>query len=394
MLAPRIECPRCLRPVVTCYCPHLQRLATRTKVVVLQHPREAENAIGTARMAALCLESAEVAVGVDFAEDARVQALVSDPSRPAILLYPGPASKDLAKEPPPHPVTLVVVDGTWHQARSLMNRNPWLRALPQYAFEPEAPSEYRIRREPRPDYVSTIEALTAALGLLEGDRTRFEGLLAPFRAMVDKQLEYVAKSTGARTRSRRRHDAPGPSRLPKELTTMRPVCVAGEANAWPYDRATRSTPYPHELMQWAAHRLDDAAHFEAFIAPRQPLSLAAIHHAKLDEPSVRAGMSLEEFRARWQGFYRPDDVICAWGRYVPDLLRRERGTLPPKVIDMRKVVGDVLRRRPGSAEDVIELLGLAWEPRGIGRCGERLGKLIAITEFLRSGGRVKPLLTG
>ena len=61
---PRRECPRCGRPEVTCYCAHVERIATRTKVLVLQHPREEDKAVGTARMAALCLESAEVAVGI------------------------------------------------------------------------------------------------------------------------------------------------------------------------------------------------------------------------------------------------------------------------------------------------------------------------------------------
>ena len=169
LFEPRRECLRCGRPEVTCYCAHVERIATQTKVLVLQHPREEDKAIGTARMATLCLESAEVAVGIDFSNNTQVRALLNDPARPAVLLYPGPDSKDLAKEPPTGPVTLVVVDGTWSQARTLTKRNPWLLELPQYAFEPDKPSEYRIRKEPRPDYVSTIEALTSALGLLEGD---------------------------------------------------------------------------------------------------------------------------------------------------------------------------------------------------------------------------------
>ena len=35
-------------------------------------------------------------------------------------------------------VTLVVLDGTWHHARSLFRENPWLDALPKYAFSPPA----------------------------------------------------------------------------------------------------------------------------------------------------------------------------------------------------------------------------------------------------------------
>jgi len=379
---PRRECPRCGRPVVTCYCGHVQRLQTRTKLLVLQHPREHGKAVGTARMAALCLESAEVVVGVDFAQDPRVQALLGDPARPAVLLYPGPDAKDLAREPPSGPVTLVVVDGTWHQARSLTRKNPFLLDLPQYAFEPERPSEYRIRREPRADYVSTIEAVTAALGLLEGDSQRFESMLLPFRAMVDKQLDYVAQSSGGRRRKRRRVHAEGPSRLPSTLFGPNVICVSGEANAWPHDRALGGAPYPHELVHWTAHRMCDGTRFEALIKPRLPLSPSPEKHSKIDPALLAAGLSFQAFDQAWQAFCPPDAVICAWGHYGTGLLRREGGTLPEPFVDMRKVSGDFLRRRPGSAEDLVKHLGLAFTPCGSGRAGERLGMLLSITEYL------------
>ena len=63
---PRAVCPRCERPVLVCYCAHLTSVDTRTRVVLLQHPREEDMAIGTARMASLCLPNSELHVGVDF----------------------------------------------------------------------------------------------------------------------------------------------------------------------------------------------------------------------------------------------------------------------------------------------------------------------------------------
>lgn len=388
-IEPRRECPRCGRPEVTCYCAHVERIATRTKVLVLQHPREEDKAVGTARMAALCLESAEVAVGIDFARNTKVQALLNDPARPAILLYPGERSKDLAQDPPVGPVTLVIIDGTWHQAKSLTRHNPWLLALPQYAFEPERPSEYRIRREPRPDYVSTIEAVTAALGLLEGEPARFEAMLKPFRAMVDKQLDYIAHSPGGRRRRRRRRDSQGLPRLPEALSTGNPLCVSGEANAWPHDRALGGPPHPHELVHWAAQRLSGGPHFEALIAPRLPLSSSPEKHSKIDRERLLRGQSFAAFDQDWRAFCGPSDVVCSWGHYGTGLLRREGGTLPATVIDMRKVAGDFLRKRPGSAEDLVNQLDLHWEPCGEGRCGERLGMLIAITRFLLAEAEAK-----
>jgi len=167
-----------------------------------------------------------------------------------------------------------------------------------------------------------------------------------------------------------------------ELSKLNPVCVSGEANAWPYEHKHLAPPYPHELVHWAARRLRDGAHFEALVAPRYPLSASPIKHAKIDEQSLRSGLTFDAFSQAWRGFYDENDVICSWGHYGTGLLRREGGTLPPKIVDMRKVAGDFLRKRPGSAEDLVKHLDLHWEPCGTGRCGERLGMLIAITSFL------------
>ena len=71
-----------------------------------------------------------------------------------------------------------MVDGTWWQTKKVVRENPVLAALPRYAFTPRAPSEYRIRKEPQDDYVSTIEALALVLGALEGDPSRFRALFA------------------------------------------------------------------------------------------------------------------------------------------------------------------------------------------------------------------------
>ena len=77
-------CARCRRPQSVCYCAALPTLETTTRIVILQHPREKEKPIGTARMASLCLPRAELHVGLRW--DASL--LGYHP----ILLYPGPGA--------------------------------------------------------------------------------------------------------------------------------------------------------------------------------------------------------------------------------------------------------------------------------------------------------------
>src|SRR6188768_1362979 len=106
---------RCRRPTSVCYCAAIPTLPTATRVVILQHPRERDMPIGTARMASLCLPRAELHVGVQWGDSRPLARALGDPARPAILLYPGPDARDILRDPPPGPVTLIVVDGTWSQ---------------------------------------------------------------------------------------------------------------------------------------------------------------------------------------------------------------------------------------------------------------------------------------
>ena len=64
---PRRVCAGCSRPTSVCLCDAIAKRATRTRVVILQHPRESDVPINTARLVELQLEGAErhVAVKLD-----------------------------------------------------------------------------------------------------------------------------------------------------------------------------------------------------------------------------------------------------------------------------------------------------------------------------------------
>src|SRR5688572_27092707 len=165
---------------------------------MLQHPRESGVPIGTARLVELAFTNSERHVGVDFGDSARVSALLDAPGTTPILLYPGRDARDLEREAPAGPVTLFVVDGTWWQASKILKRNPWLLRLPRYALNPRALSRYRIRREPAPHCVSTIEAVVDAIVALEGPESGARAALAPFEAMVEHQLRFAAETQARR----------------------------------------------------------------------------------------------------------------------------------------------------------------------------------------------------
>lgn len=342
LVSGREVCPRCRRPAAACYCAHVRPIDTRTRLVLLQHPRERYVAIGTAHMASLCLTNSELHVGVDWSRSEPLRRALADRARPPILLYPGEGSIDIVKSPPPGPVTLVVVDGTWAQTKKVVRTNPVLAALPRYAFVPPAPSEYRIRKEPDAASVATIEALVHALTALEGDEDRFATLLAPFRAMIDFQIGCQERLHGARVRHAKRRDRARRFRVPRVLSERLHdvVCVAGEANAWPCALRAGGA-YGDELVQWAAHRPATGETLELVVAPRGEIAPGTTLHTRLDEATLRAGGTLAELLARWHAFVRDTDVVCSWGRYETSLFTAAGGRLPAAHLDLRRVARDV-----------------------------------------------------
>jgi DTW domain-containing protein YfiP len=395
VIEPRAICQRCWRPEVVCYCRHLPRLQTRTRVVVLQHPRERDVPINTARMAALCLEGAELHVATSLANAPGLARALRDPERPAAVLFPGEGAIDLETHPPDHPVTLVVLDGTWWQANKLFRSNPEIAALPRYAFRPTAPSQYRIRREPHDDYVSTIEALVHVLGVLEGDPRRFTAMLAPFDAMVDTQLAYARGERGVPRQGTRHRKAPrGPDYLPSYLRIFRErradlVCVFAEANAWTYGSPERGDV--EELVQWVAQRVETGESFAAFVAPRGALAPSTSYHLQVPAEAILGGESVTSLQERWARFVRPGDAFCTWGPQAARLFRATHaanaapGKSAPPFVDLRAVarLSSQGGARAGTLLDFAARLGAEPAPLvAEGRAGIRLAQLTGITRTL------------
>ncbi len=213
-LAVRRICTRCLRPEAFCVCAGLAPAPSRTRVVILQHPREARLAICSARLTRVALANAELHRTVDLDGHPRVRELLAGAG--TALLFPGDGAtpvEELAGRPP---AALLVLDGTWIQAGKMLEANPRVAALPRLSLAPSRPSGYReLRREPAPGHLSTLEAVALALGALERDPARFAPMMDAFHRAVSLQLEC---SQGARRsprhRAARRQRAPSPRPSP------------------------------------------------------------------------------------------------------------------------------------------------------------------------------------
>lgn len=193
----RIQCTHCLRPKNHCLCALIPQLDSHTRVLVIQHPSEVSHALNTARLAVLGLTNAELVVG-EVLED--LETMLNRPGYRARLLFPGEDSQTLQmysqgpSELHSQPLLLVVPDGTWRKARKLLHLNPALAALPRVTLGQHVVSRYRVRKAPGPDSLSTIEAITYALNVLEAPQT-FDALLQPFDALINGQIAAMGADT-------------------------------------------------------------------------------------------------------------------------------------------------------------------------------------------------------
>lgn len=368
---PRAFCYRCHKPELTCICGDVPRIDNRTHVRVLQHPRERFHPIGTARIARLGLAN----VAVEVADDPRRHQPAALPAD-AGLLFPGDEARELdSLASSERPSALVVVDGTWAQARGLVRDNPWLRRLPRYRLRPPA-SNYRIRREPTAEAVSTIEAIVAALRILEPDTAGLPRLLSSFDAMIDRQLGLIAERAAGKRRPAARRARRGSSGVlvdePERL-----VLVAGEP-------APRAPGGERQILQWAALRVASGERFERFVGPEPSRFPSPPHLAYMGlTPSVvAAGGTLPALRDAWRAFLRPRDVVVSWSEGALSLLSTVAA--PPQTIQLKSLLRSRFPRASGPPEAISEALGLAVAPPAFrGRVGHALAHLAAILAHLR-----------
>jgi DTW domain-containing protein YfiP len=96
----------------------------------------------------------------------------------------------------------VLLDGSWSEAKTLWWRNPWLLRLHRLVLNPPHRSRFgRVRREPRREALSTLEAAALLLKHLDGRPeieaallNRLDRLIAEARTARPAQARKVARS--------------------------------------------------------------------------------------------------------------------------------------------------------------------------------------------------------
>ncbi|MBJ6763729.1 DTW domain-containing protein [Myxococcaceae bacterium JPH2] len=179
--APRPRCERCNLATHLCLCAEIPRVETRTRFILLMHSLELRKKSNTGGLAALALTNSALlthGAPTDFLD----VAVLSEPG--TWLLFPdGPTPPPDA----PAPRQLVVLDGSWSQARRMTQRLPVLRTLPRLVLPPPPAGMLRLRETSHPAGMSTLDAIARAVELLEGPE-----VAAPMARLAELRVKRIA----------------------------------------------------------------------------------------------------------------------------------------------------------------------------------------------------------
>jgi len=372
MTTSRDQCYACFRPRRDCFCAAIPTIANRTEIVILQHARERFHPFNTARIVSRALQNSTLLVDRTDRLTSRLElkprSAILYPSDDAELLDDLPADR--------RPEQLVILDGTWHHAKTMMRDLPMLRALTRLRLAPESPGRYRIRREPDAISLSTVEAVVAALQALEPETPGVDRLLGAFDTMVERQLSHPKAEYGRRHLRRRR---PTPKNIPSALLgDLSSIVVAyGESSLGGSGREGLSrTP-----VSWVAERLATGERFHRLIRSDAIHSTQFLEHLELSAADFATAATISEFREAWRGFVRGGDVLAVYNPGTARLLAEIDAEFCPSLV-LKSVALDP-ERRYHTLDEQLAAEGITPAPTQVpARAGRRLANVAAYVRHL------------
>jgi DTW domain-containing protein YfiP len=355
-----------------CFCDSIPRIENETDVLILQHARERSHPFNSARIAHQALVKSKVVWGYTDDFSSREIPLRTG----AALLYPAPDAPLLAEVPADErPRQLVIVDGTWHQGKTLVRDLEVLNPLPRYRLATDESGRRRIRREPHPGGMSTLDAVVAALRILEPRTGGFGQLVRAFDAVVKRQLDHPRAKQQWRHKKKKNKFNCIPEQIVHHFGNV--VVAYGEA-----EPCRVGDKRPRGPVYWTATRVGSGEHIECAIETSAKLEDDFLRHIELTRADFEHALSLAEFRSAWCRFLQPHDVVAV---YYPGTARllRNAGVDSGKCLVLKSIHANVDRQHFDYLEHLISAKGItAEETQHRGRAGRRLASTLALSRYL------------
>ncbi len=200
----REKCYKCYRPKSSCMCKYVNEIDTKTKFIILMHPREFKKTKnGTGHFTHLSLPNSQIYIGIDFSNNVKINNIVNNSSYNCFILYPG---KDTIKlnntniQEKNKTNVIFIIDSTWACSVKMLRLSKNLHHLQRVSFEHSKSSAFKIKTQPNSYCLSTIESTLCVLELLNKHKIenikddKLLNFLKPFEKMVDYQFNCAIES--------------------------------------------------------------------------------------------------------------------------------------------------------------------------------------------------------
>lgn len=177
-------------------------MQTETRLALIWHRDEERKPTNTGRVAVHSLLNSETYIRGIKDQPVDLSPL-EDPKRRVLVLFPTSGVRVLTREvveESPLPITLIVPDATWGQARTIVRREPILARAEKVIPPPGPPTRYLLRHAHDTSNLGTAEAIARAFGVLEGPKVQTE-IERMFELMVQRTLEMRQPQSPYRERS-------------------------------------------------------------------------------------------------------------------------------------------------------------------------------------------------
>jgi hypothetical protein len=173
-------------------CKKVAAVPTTMRILILQHPQEQYKLLNSAMLAHLALQNSVLRVSLSWRNLSHALGEETDSKEWGVLFLKGVIDPSRrielydAKKKQLLPIKtkfkgVVVIDGSWKQAKAMWWRNPWLLKLTRITLNPAHQS---LRGQAKKEGLATIEAVALALDCLGENAAVGESLRKQFEEFI------------------------------------------------------------------------------------------------------------------------------------------------------------------------------------------------------------------
>lgn len=187
------RCQKCKINFHLCFCHAITEIPTKARVSIIMHHRETHLTSNTANLAKMVLPKCQIYKRGLLNHPFKIADLNISPEETPLYLFPHDGAIELNAEfmesNRDKKFHLIVPDGSWTQAVKFYRREEGLSEIQCVSIPKGDPGRYKLRKTHDENRLSTYEAITRALSILEESKEMQETMEIIFDTMVTNVLK-------------------------------------------------------------------------------------------------------------------------------------------------------------------------------------------------------------